>query len=228
MGNLKSWAIVIFVLNSHISCETSSSNTWKKKKTKKNKNPVSCHHLTQLLHCFASKHAAVTWSRRPLNSMSLSFLLFTCATKSTITKLNVAKNLPKCFSLMVTFLYSRFKIKTNTSIAATFYWGTHPQHHGVISTERKVTRTLFIVTVVSSILLMPGTTAMFLHAVSSSETFKTVFHHTFLQLNYSVFFLFCCNSFINPLLYTSKMPEFKRTLLLLLRCPSRSGQTSRS
>ena len=26
----------------------------------KNKNPVSCHHLTQMLHCFASKHAAVT------------------------------------------------------------------------------------------------------------------------------------------------------------------------
>ena len=23
-------------------------------------NPVSCHHLTQMLHCLASKHAAVT------------------------------------------------------------------------------------------------------------------------------------------------------------------------
>ena len=32
----------------------------RKKKTNKNKNSVSCHHLTQMLHCFASKHAAVT------------------------------------------------------------------------------------------------------------------------------------------------------------------------
>ena len=119
-------------------------------------------------------------------------------------------------------------LASNTSIAAKFYWGTRPRHHGVISRERKLTKTLFIATVVSLILLMPCTITMFLHAVSSGETFKTVSHHTFLQLNYSVFLLFCCNSFINPLLYTLKMPEFKRTLLLLLRCPSRSGQTSRS
>ena len=56
MANLKSWAIVIFVLNSHISCQT-----WKKKKSNKNKNPVSCHHLTQMLRGFASKYAKVTW-----------------------------------------------------------------------------------------------------------------------------------------------------------------------
>ena len=85
-------------------------NTWKKKKTNKNKNLVSCHHLTQMLHCFARKHAVVTWSRRQLNSSSLSILRFTCAAKSTITKLNVAKISQNVFSPMVTFYIRGLKL----------------------------------------------------------------------------------------------------------------------
>ena len=46
-------------------------NTSNKKKTNKNKNPVSCHYLTKMLHCFTSKHAAVTWSRRQRNSKTV-------------------------------------------------------------------------------------------------------------------------------------------------------------
>ena len=42
-----------------------------------------------------------------------------------------------------------------SSIAAKFYCGAHPQRHGAISRERKLTKTLFIVTVVSLILLLP-------------------------------------------------------------------------
>ena len=80
-------------------------NNWKKKKTNKNKKPVSCHHLTQMLHCFASKHAAVTWSRRPLNSTSLSILRFSCA-----VKIERIKNLPKCLSLIVTFYIRSSKL----------------------------------------------------------------------------------------------------------------------
>ena len=44
MVNVKSWAIVIFVLNSHISCQT-LKHFKERKKTNKNKNPVSCHHF---------------------------------------------------------------------------------------------------------------------------------------------------------------------------------------
>ena len=108
MVNLKSWAIVIFVLNSHIFCQL--YDTWKKEKTNENKNPVSCHHLKQMLHCFASKHAAVNWSQRPLNSMSLSILQFTCSAKSTKNKIECSKYLAKCFSLMVTFYIPSLKL----------------------------------------------------------------------------------------------------------------------
>ena len=49
-------AIVIFVLTSLIYCQTLEHLT----ENETYENPVSCHHLTQMLHCLASKHAAVT------------------------------------------------------------------------------------------------------------------------------------------------------------------------
>ena len=109
-----------------------------------------------------------------------------------------------------------------TSIAIKFYCGTHPQHHGAISRERKLTKTLFIVTLVSLSLLLPGLIALFSGHVSSGKSFKTNSHQTRWLLKYSLIFLFCANSFINPLLYAFRMPEFKRALLLLLRCRFRS------
>ena len=108
-----------------------------------------------------------------------------------------------------------------TSIATKFYWGTHLQHHGAISREKKLTKTLFIVTVVSLTLLLPRTIFLFLFFVSSGESFGRISYQTWTHLNYSATCLFYANSFINPLLYALKMPEFKRALLLLLRCRSR-------
>ncbi|XP_068734671.1 melanocortin receptor 5-like [Montipora capricornis] len=103
-----------------------------------------------------------------------------------------------------------------TSIAIKFYCGTHPQRHGAISRERKLTKTLFFVTIVSLLLLLPALIANFLLHV-------TIFHQTIQTLEYLLTFLFCANSFINPVLYAFRMPEFKRALVLLLCCRSRSG-----
>ena len=109
-----------------------------------------------------------------------------------------------------------------TSIATKFYCGTHPQHHGTIRRERKLTKTLFIVTIVSLILVMPFTIFWFLISVNSGEMFETISYGTWLHLQRSLAFLLYANSVINPLLYALKMPEFKRALFLLLRCRSRS------
>ncbi|XP_068738107.1 QRFP-like peptide receptor [Montipora capricornis] len=109
-----------------------------------------------------------------------------------------------------------------TSIATKFNCGTHPQHHGAIRRERKLTKTLFIVTTVSLILVMPFPFFVFLSSVTSSEMFETISHETRKHLVYSLECLFYGNSLINPLLYAFKMPEFKRSLFLLLRCRSRS------
>ncbi|XP_068676865.1 QRFP-like peptide receptor [Montipora foliosa] len=109
-----------------------------------------------------------------------------------------------------------------TSIATKFNCGTHPQHHGVIRRERNLTKTLFIVTIVSLILVMPFTIFWFVVFVTSGEMFETISDQTWLHLRCSLLCLLYANSLINPLLYALKMPEFKRALLLLLRCRSRS------
>ena len=109
-----------------------------------------------------------------------------------------------------------------TSIAAKFYCGTHPQHHGAIRRERKLTKTLFIVTIVSLILVMPFTIFWFLFHVTSGEKVETISHETWRHLALSLNGLFYGNSLINPLLYALKMPQFKRALFLLLRCKSRA------
>ena len=109
-----------------------------------------------------------------------------------------------------------------TSIATKFYCGTHPQRHGAIRRERKLTKTLFIVTIVSLILMMPFTIFWSLYHVTSGEMDETISHETWPHLALSLRCLFYANSVINPLLYALKMPEFKRALFLLLRCRSRS------
>ena len=109
-----------------------------------------------------------------------------------------------------------------TSIATKVYCGTRPQHHGAIRGERKLTKTLFIVTIVSLILVMPVTIFWFLFHVTSGEMVETISHEKWEHLALSLKCLFYGNSLINPLLYALKMPEFKRALFLLLRCRYRS------
>ena len=65
-----------------------------------------------------------------------------------------------------------------TSIASKVYCGKHPQHHGAIRRERKLTKTLFIVTMVSLILVMPFTILWFLFSVTSGEIVETISHET--------------------------------------------------
>ncbi|XP_068691799.1 substance-K receptor-like [Montipora foliosa] len=109
-----------------------------------------------------------------------------------------------------------------TSIATKFNCGTHPQHHGAIRRERKLTKTLFVVTIVSLILMMPFTISWFLFLFTSGKMVETISHETLLHLELSLDCLFYGNSLINPLLYALKLPEFRRALFLLLRCRYRS------
>ena len=70
------------------------------------------------------------------------------------------------------------------------------------------------------ILVMPFTIVWFLFCVTFGERFETIMYHS--RLHYSLDIFLYANSLINPLLYAFKMPQFKRTLFLLLRCRSRS------
>ena len=111
-----------------------------------------------------------------------------------------------------------------SSIVIKLYCGTHPQHQCAIDRERKLTKTLFIVTIVSVILLLPKGILHICFFFSPGEWLKTISHQsqTRFHLRYSVGCLFYANSLINPLLYAFKMPQFKRALFSLFRCRSRS------
>ena len=99
------------------------------------------------------------------------------------------------------------------SIAVKISCGAHPQHHGAASRNRKRTKTLFIVTVVSLLLWLPYTIF----------TLLSVYLPPFLSYRVSIHLfnafiaLFFGNSLVNPILYAVRMPDFKRTLVSLLR-----------
>ena len=100
------------------------------------------------------------------------------------------------------------------SIAVKISCGAHPQHHGATSRERKLTKTLFIVTVVSLLLWLPYTIFYLLSAYLPSSLPP---YPVSSQLFRAFIVLFFANSLVNPILYAVRMPEFKRALVSLFR-----------
>ena len=118
------------------------------------------------------------------------------------------------------FLFCLFIILVSySSIAIKIVCGNHPHHHGATNRERKLTKPLFIVTVVSLLLTLPHAILRILSLVSLYPVVTLSFQAGF-RLNLSVLFLFFANSFVNPVLYTFRMPEFKRALFAFLSCRS--------
>ena len=96
--------------------------------------------------------------------------------------------------------------------------GNQPHHHGATSGERKLTKTLFVVTVVSLLLTLPITSLMICEHALSTSTIRSRIEYYW--LNYVFLFLFYSNSLVNPFLYTYRMPEFGRALFSFLQCRS--------
>ena len=102
-----------------------------------------------------------------------------------------------------------------TSIAIKIIRGNQPHHHGATNRERKLTKTLLIVTVVSLLLTLPY--IIFWILSSLSHAISTNNSAWFLLNSFSIL-LFSANSLVNPVLYTFRIPEFRRALFSLLRC----------
>ena len=110
-----------------------------------------------------------------------------------------------CFCLFVICI-------SYVSIVAKISCGAHPQHHGATSRERKLTKTLLIVTVVSLLLWLPFTIYhLLLFYLPSFRTPYPVSFHLF----YDFLILYFANSLVNPILYAVRMPDFKRALVSL-------------
>ena len=104
-----------------------------------------------------------------------------------------------------------------SSIAIKVIYGNQPYHQGATSREKKLTKTLFIVTVVSVLLTQPFIIFCILYSMSS-HTFMAISLQTWFRLYYSFVFLFCANSLFNPVCYAFRIPEFRTPLFLFLRC----------
>ena len=104
-----------------------------------------------------------------------------------------------------------------SSIAVKIVRGNQPHHHGATSRERKLTKTLFIVTVTSLLLTQPLIIFQILDSVSS-HTVRAISRRTWSWLSYSFGLLFFANSLVNPVLYAFRIPVFRRALFSILHC----------
>ena len=101
-----------------------------------------------------------------------------------------------------------------TSIAIKIVCGNQPHHHGATNRERKLTKTLFIVTVASLLLTLP----FIIFWIRSSMSYPNPTNSTWFLLNSFSILLLSANSLVNPVLYAFRIPEFRRALFTLLRC----------
>ncbi|XP_068682831.1 adenosine receptor A3-like [Montipora foliosa] len=115
-----------------------------------------------------------------------------------------------CFSVIVI---------SYMSIVAKMYCGTHPHHNGAVSRERKLTKTLFIVTAVSLAFLLPYILSFFL--VFSKRTYYSFSSQT-VHLRFCSTSLAYANSLVNPIFYAYRIPEFKRAISSFLGCTPRA------
>ena len=101
------------------------------------------------------------------------------------------------------------------SIVVKICCGAHPQHHGAASRERKLTKTLLIVTLVSLVMWLPFTVSWLL------LVYVILFFQLSLHFYNALIVFFFANSLVNPILYVIRMPDFKRALISLFRRTSR-------
>ena len=117
--------------------------------------------------------------------------------------------------LIVTFV-------SYSSILFKFRFGAHPQRHCAVALrQRKLTFTLFITTLVSLLLWLPYSILFFL--TSSTDMINSLSFVEYFHVFYLLHFFYYANSFVNPILYTIRMPDFKKALFSLFRRPQREN-----
>ena len=104
-----------------------------------------------------------------------------------------------------------------SSIVVRFLCGAHPQHHVAANKQRKLTVTLFIMTIVSLLMCLPYTVLIFVRFQTGIGELLLSFPELEGRLRFSLIILNFMNSLVNPIVYTIRIPEFRKALLLLFK-----------
>ena len=121
-----------------------------------------------------------------------------------------------CLCLIITFV-------SYTSILFKFRFGAHPQRHCAAALrQRKLTVTLFITTLVSLLLWLPYNIYLVVVWLTDICNYRITYPEG-LSFGFSLRFLLYSNSLVNPILYTIRMPDFKKALLSFFRCHQRGN-----
>ena len=104
-----------------------------------------------------------------------------------------------------------------SSIVVKFLCGAHPQHHGAANRQRKLTVTLFIMTIVSLLMWLPNAVYIFVLFQSLTSIMEFLSSQELVRVEFPLLILSFMNSLVNPIVYTIRMPEFRKALLLLFK-----------
>ena len=107
-----------------------------------------------------------------------------------------------------------------SSIVVKFLCGAHPQHHGAANRQRKLTVTLFIMTIVSLLMWLPHAVFIFLYQTGVRKFLSS---QESVRLDFSLKILYFMNSLVNPIVYTIRIPEFRKALLVLFKRQQRQN-----
>jgi len=108
-----------------------------------------------------------------------------------------------------------FTCVSYTSIVIKVRCGGQPRQHGAASRERKLTMTLFIVTVVSLLLCLPHIIWKYVLYISKFAILQSLSSTVAYHLDNVLLVLIYANSFVNPILYAIRMPGYRSPLLEL-------------
>ena len=105
-------------------------------------------------------------------------------------------------TLTVSYVIITVKVKSNPP----------PQHSGSVVADRKLSVTLFIVTAMSMITILPWA----IWALIPVDTWNQLPHTTEDRIKHTVLVLYYTNSIVNPLVYTVRMQQFRKAVKELI------------
>ena len=106
-----------------------------------------------------------------------------------------------------------------TSIAVRYWFAVRPQHHGATSRQRKLTVTLLIMTIVSLLFWLPY--LIFTFVILTGR--RSLSFQQMMRVRFILLLLFYTNSFVNPIIYTIRILEFRKALIALFTCQKRQN-----